>query len=154
MRSVGLWCLLVFIILACAAGRSRAGTMTERTGYARGRELFAGRVDLQGRVQSHPVNLPPEVVRCANCHAVARGPEVPRSLAPRLTRELLMERRSRRGGPPSSYTADSFCALLQTGVDPAFILISEEMPRYEMDAGSCHALWLFLTWRPNGAGTH
>jgi hypothetical protein len=111
----------------------------------RGRALFEGRIDLQGRIYSHLVDLPPEVVRCANCHAVADGPDVPRSLAPRLTHELLLQTQRRRGGPPSRYDRDSFCALLRRGVDPASVLIGVEMPRYALDDASCRALWRYLT---------
>jgi hypothetical protein len=110
-----------------------------------GRALFDGKSDLHGRIYGHLVDLPPAVVRCANCHAVAAGPEVPRSLAPRLTQDLLMRPQSRRGGPASHYDEASFCTLLRRGTDPAYILISIEMPRYAIDDGDCRALWRYLS---------
>jgi hypothetical protein len=117
--------------------------------YRLGQQLFVGDIDLQGRIRTHLADLPPDVVRCGNCHAAASGPEVPRSLAPRLTRNLLLERRPRRGGPSSSYSLASFCKLLRIGVDPAYVLISLEMPQYTLDDAHCLALWRFLTWSEN-----
>jgi len=116
-----------------------------------GRGLFSGALDLRGRIATHLVDLPPAVVRCANCHAAADGPSVPRSLAPRLTRDLLLNPQPRRGGPASRYDAISFCTLLRRGIDPAWVLISVEMPRYVLDDGSCAALWQYLTRSTEGA---
>jgi hypothetical protein len=113
--------------------------------YLAGQALFAGRLDLSGRIYTHRVELPPAVVRCANCHAVADGPAVPRSLAPRLTRDLLLRPQPRRGGPASVYDNERLCTLLRKGVDPAFVLISVQMPRYAIDDAGCRALWRFLT---------
>jgi hypothetical protein len=113
--------------------------------YARGEALFSGKIDLHGRIYTHVADMPSGVVRCANCHAVADGGDVPGSLAPRLTHDLLLARRSRRGGPPSNYDRDGFCTLLRRGVDPAFVMISVEMPRYTIDDANCHALWQYLT---------
>jgi hypothetical protein len=111
----------------------------------RGQGLFSGEIDLEGRIATHLVDLPPAVVRCANCHAAADGPSVPRSLAPRLTRDLLLEPHPRRGGPASRYDPQSFCTLLRRGIDPAWVLISVEMPRYALDDASCAALWRYVT---------
>ncbi len=116
-----------------------------REEYIRGRALFFGALDLQGRMYTHTVDMPPSVVRCANCHAVAQGPEVPRSLAPRLTRGLLVLPHARRGGPPSSYSRGGFCTLQRRGIDPAFVMLSVEMPRYTIDDVNCAALWRYLT---------
>jgi hypothetical protein len=113
--------------------------------YLTGQGLFAGSLDLHGRIYTHRVDLPPAVVRCANCHSVADGPDVPRSLAPRLTRDLLLRPQARRGGPVSVYDRERFCTLLRKGVDPAFVLISVEMPRYVIDDAGCGALWRYLT---------
>lgn len=110
-----------------------------------GQQLFYGEVDLHGRIRTHVVDLPPQVVRCGNCHAVRDGPDVPRSLAPRLTRNLLLEPLARRGGPPSRYDFARFCALLRSGLDPAYVLISVEMPVYNIDDDGCRALWGFVT---------
>jgi len=117
-----------------------------------GRELFEGNVALQGRIRTHLTDLPPAVVRCVNCHATTAGPDVRGSLAPRLSRELLLVPRARRGGPPSIYDRNRFCALLRQGVDPALVLISVEMPTYAIDDADCNALWRFLTGGANAAG--
>ncbi len=144
--------LLTFASGVCAdVPTSDAPTSDE---VLRGRALFEGRIDLQGRIYTHLVDLPPEIVRCSNCHAVAGGPDVPRSLAPRLTHELLLQAQRRRGGPPSRYDRDRFCALLRRGVDPALVLVSVEMPRYALDDASCQALWLYLTGNAVEARAH
>ena len=153
IRLAGIACCLLL------AGAATAAPATESRGpsaqdYQRGEALFRGRIDLQGRISSHLVDLPAEVVRCANCHAAAFGPAIPRSLAPRLTRSLLLEKRARRGGPASAYDRDSFCVLLQKGLDPAHVLINVQMPRYQLDTGACQALWRFLTWDPNESSAH
>jgi hypothetical protein len=128
-----------------SANAAPATVASAREEYLRGQALFSGTVELHGRIYTHMADLPPMVVRCSNCHAVADGPDVPRSLAPRLTHDLLLRRRARRGGPPSNYDRDGLCTLLRRGVDPAFVLISVEMPRYTIDDVSCRALWRYLT---------
>jgi hypothetical protein len=35
--------------------------------------------------------------------------------------------------------------LLRRGVDPAFVMISVEMPRYTIDDADCKALWRYVT---------
>ncbi len=113
--------------------------------YLRGQALFSGTIDLHGRIYTHVADMPPRVVRCSNCHAVADGPDVPRSLAPRLTASLLILPRARRGGPPSHYSRGGLCTLLRKGLDPAFVMISVEMPRYAIDDVDCAAIWRYLT---------
>jgi len=109
-----------------------------------GEALFSGKIDLKGRIYTHSADLPPSVVRCANCHAVADGPDLPLTQAPRLTHDLLLRPQQRRGGPASTYDRDKFCALLRLGQDPAFVLISVEMPRYAIDDAQCRALWRYV----------
>jgi hypothetical protein len=130
-----------FLLLGGGAGADPAA----QDEYLAGRGLFAGGLELKGRIYTHAVDLPPQVVRCANCHAVAAGPDVSRSPAPRLTRDLLLRPQARRGGPASAYDRGRFCTLLRKGVDPAFVLISVEMPRYAIDDAGCSALWRYLT---------
>lgn len=125
------------------AARSNAASVQEEV--LRGQSLFTGTIDLQGRIYTHTADMPPSVVRCANCHAVADGADVPRSLAPRLTRSLLVLPHARRGGPPSNYSRAAFCTLLRRGIDPAFVMISVAMPRYTIDDENCGALWRYLT---------
>jgi hypothetical protein len=116
-----------------------------------GQELFEGKIALRGRIRTHLEDLPPAVIRCGNCHAAAAGPNVRGSQAPRLTRELLLVPHPRRGGPPSIYDRNRFCALLRKGVDPALVLISLAMPTYAIDDADCNALWRFVTGGANAA---
>jgi hypothetical protein len=110
-----------------------------------GHDLFVGKAPLHGRIRTDFSNLPTEVVRCKNCHAQGAGKDVALSLAPRLNRQFLLEPRARRGGPMTSYDEQTFCRVLQGGLDPAYILVSAEMPRYEIDEGMCKALWKYIT---------
>ncbi|AOI38867.1 hypothetical protein [Burkholderia oklahomensis] len=119
-------------------------------GAARGLALFTGAAPLHGRLPTHPGELPAPVVRCANCHAAGAGATVPNSTAPRLTRTWLADLQSRRGGPPSRYDRDAFCALLRTGLDPAYVMINVEMPRYRLSERDCSALWRILNEDPHG----
>jgi len=109
-----------------------------------GSALFEGREKLRGKIRGHDDWLPPEAVRCANCHQANRQQSLSRTAPPRLDRSLLLDSRQRRGGPPSRYDQASFCRLLRTGADPAYILIAREMPVYEMDDRQCASLWTFL----------
>ncbi len=110
----------------------------------RGESIFLGRTSIVGRIREHQSSLPPEVVRCANCHGVESRAASAQGAPPRIDRSLLLEIRSRRGGPPSAYDSGRFCKMLRTGVDPASILIAREMPIYEIDDGRCVDLWRFL----------
>ncbi len=40
--------------------------------------------------------------------------------------------------------------MLRDGVDPAYVLLNVEMPRYRISDGDCAALWHFLTGARNG----
>jgi hypothetical protein len=115
----------------------------------RGEAIFLGAVPVKARIRGHSTPLPAEVVVCANCHgANSRGPVLPGSTAgaaPRVDRALLLESRTRRGGPSSTYDTASFCNLLRTGIDPVFILVAREMPTYDIDEADCDALWSYLT---------
>jgi hypothetical protein len=115
-----------------------------------GRNLFFGAAALRGRIATHPNMLPGTVLRCANCHAQGRGPDVARSVAPRLDRAWLVEPQARRGGPPTRYDGAAFCTLLRLGQDPAHVLINVQMPRYEIGERECDALWRFLTAEDHG----
>jgi hypothetical protein len=109
-----------------------------------GRRMFFGETPLQGIIVGHEHALPPEVVGCANCHLGASRATADGSFAPRLGRSTMTESRRRRGGPPSQFSAASFCRLLRTGVDPAYIIISRQMPRYMLDDGQRLDLWQYL----------
>jgi len=106
--------------------------------------MFFGEIPLKGTILGHDQPLPPELASCANCHAVGSRPAVGDAFGPRLDRSNLTEARGRRGGPPSRFSASSFCRLLRTGVDPAYIMITRQMPRYELSNDQCFDLWQFL----------
>jgi hypothetical protein len=150
-RSIGLRVLLTglcvpLVGMPAPASMARAGTPDSEA--LRGEALFTGKADLIGRIYTHRVDLPPAVVRCGNCHAADDGPPVPRSLAPRLNQDLLIRMQPRRGGPASAYDGQKFCTLLRRGLDPAFVLISVEMPRYTIEDADCQALWRYLNESP------
>ncbi len=146
--------LLVLFIGLCGLAATVSAQTASVDEFERGRDLFEGRIEMHGRILTHTTDLPPGVVRCGNCHAVATGPEVRLSLAPRLTHDLLLAPRARRGGPPSIYDRNRFCTLLREGRDPALVIISEEMPRYRLDDTNCWALWKFITGTPLAATSH
>jgi hypothetical protein len=135
--------LLLLGAVALLAGLVRGADAPTDPQLLRGQALFAGKLALHGRIRTHLVDLPPQVVVCGNCHAAGDGPDVPRSLAPRLTRELLIAPRARRGGPVTVYNVERFCTLLRKGTDPAYVLLSVEMPIYTLDDADCRALWQF-----------
>jgi hypothetical protein len=110
----------------------------------RGEAMFVGREPLKGAIRGHQGRLPPEVVRCSNCHP-GKNQIGADAAAPRIDRLWLLSARPRRLGPPSSYDARAFCALLRTGVDPAYILVAREMPVYDVDDTQCRELWRFFT---------
>ncbi len=108
----------------------------------RGEALFNGKEPLSGRIREHDETLPPEVVRCVNCHGASARPS--RVAAPHLDGSRLLEFHQRRGGPPSRYDQSAFCKLLRSGVDPVQIMIAREMPVYALDDDQCASLWSFL----------
>jgi hypothetical protein len=140
------WARVAALALAAAlCSETAAARVPVAVAVARGRALFTGREPLAGRVRDHRSDLPPAVVVCRGCHAdrpVATGGAT--RPAPTLDRALLLQPRSRRGGPPSAYDLPTFCKLLRTGVDPAYILVAREMPVFDVDDPQCESLWRFL----------
>ena len=132
---------------------------------AMGRALFTGEQALVGRLPGHEQALPTLATRCVNCHeapdlaptavsasavpavAAEPGASSASSYAPVLDRQALLGRQVRRGGPPSAYDVDSLCVLLRRGVDPALVVVSTTMPRFELSDEQCQALWRHLTSR-------
>ena len=117
---------------------------------ARGQKLFNGEIEVAARIVGQDFVLPAQANRCVNCHTPARASAAssvinPQAVAPLLTPSTLMELRRRRGGPPSRYDASSLCALLRSGVDPAYVMIPRTMPRYVISDADCQSLWLHLT---------
>ena len=117
---------------------------------AAGRRMFDGDASLQGAIVGHPEALPPRLVACANCHGGGAVGLAAASFGPRLDGTRLTEMRGRRGGPPSAFSPASFCRMLRTGVDPASILITRQMPRYTLDDNQCLGLWHYLTESSDG----
>jgi hypothetical protein len=111
---------------------------------ARGHDLYHGEEALNGRIRGHDDVLPPDTVRCVNCHEAKINARLPGKPAPLIDSALLLEMRHRRGGPPSRYDQAAFCRLLRTGSDPAYILIAREMPAYDLEDAQCASLWTFL----------
>ena len=148
-RSRAAWMLLGAVMgllaLSCLLRAEAAGTSAlADASAATGRRMFFGDASLQGVIVGHPEALPPRLVACANCHGAATGLTAA-SFGPRLDGTRLTEMRGRRGGPPSAFSPASFCQMLRTGVDPASILITRQMPRYTLDDNQCLGLWHYLT---------
>lgn len=126
------------------AGAAGASTNAEPSATA-GRSMFLGESPLQAGIAGHTEPLPAGTVSCANCHLGQAGPGITASFAPPLNRAGMTQPIGRRGGPPSAFSLASFCRMLRTGVDPAYILITRRMPRYTLSDGQCLDLWAFLT---------
>lgn len=147
-RSRAAWMLLGAVMgllaLSCLLRAEAAGTSAlADASAATGRRMFFGDASLQGAIVGHPEALPPRLAACANCHEGAGLAAA--SFGPRLNGTRLTEMRGRRGGPPSAFSPASFCQMLRTGVDPASILITRQMPRYTLDDNQCLGLWHYLT---------
>lgn len=104
-----------------------------------GRALYDGQRALSAQVAGHDDPLPADAARCINCH------EGSGAIAPALNARLLLKPQARRGGPPSLYDEAAFCRLLRDGLDPAFVQLPREMPRYAIETPDCNALWTYLT---------
>lgn len=122
---------------------------------AHGQRLFAGTEPMRGRIAGHADALPALASRCVNCHAPGRSTVAApaasaaaptnTSFAPLLTPAYLTVPVARRGGPPSRYDEATFCRALRTGIDPAYVIVSRSMPRYDVNDADCRALWRHLT---------
>jgi hypothetical protein len=137
--------------LACLAMGRLATASASPADVERGRQLFFGELPLVGRVTGHTTDLPPNALRCINCHAAGTAPPVSAgaasaaSFGPALNADALTRPKPRRGGPPSRYDEQALCKLLTTGIDPAYIIIPRNMPRYTLNTADCRALWLYLS---------
>ncbi len=132
------------LALSCFLQAEAAGASSLAVGSAAtGRSMFFGDGALRGAIVGHPEGLPPRLAACANCHLGGAGLGAA-SFGPRLDGPHMTEMRGRRGGPPSAFSPTSFCRMLRTGVDPASILITRQMPRYTLDDNQCLGLWRYL----------
>ncbi len=142
--------MLGVLALSCLPRAEAAGASTPADISAvMGRRMFLGDASLQGAIVGHPEALAPRLVACANCHQGGGTGLAAASFGPRLDGTQLTEMRGRRGGPPSAFSPASFCRMLRTGVDPASILITRQMPRYTLDDNQCLGLWHYLTETSN-----
>jgi hypothetical protein len=146
------------LVLALAAGVWRARVASKKA--QAGKALFSGSVALSARMVGHETDLPPETVRCSNCHgrqsatpslAATPASAGAQALAPAdvygstLSAAALLDARPRRGGPPSRYDLAAFCKVLAQGIDPAHVMIPQTMPRYRLTPEQCDSLWSFVT---------
>jgi hypothetical protein len=110
-----------------------------------GRQLFMGEQPVDARMVGHTAPLPAQAYRCDNCHSSSTTrPRAEPDFAPLLSKQTLTQRITRRGGPPSSYDAKVFCKVLRDGIDPAYVMINQAMPRYRLNDRECETLWTYL----------
>ena len=107
-----------------------------------GQRWYEGHAPLQARMIGHTQDLPANAAACVNCHGA--GGDNGR-FAAALNRGWLTRPQARRGGPPSVYDAQRFCRALREGVDPAWVVVNQAMPRYALTDLQCRALWTHLT---------
>jgi len=140
------------------------GTLGAADSRDLGRSLFQGEAALTGQIAGQGLPLPVQASRCVNCHLAtiassasgASSPREPASpaanrakLGPALNAGHLLHNLARRGGPPSHYDSATFCRVLRTGIDPAWVIVDRNMPRYNIGTRDCDALWTYLTGGPS-----
>lgn len=134
-------------LAACVALLAQRG-MTQLS-MSRGESMYRGALPLSGRLVGHDMALPTLATRCINCHAAGtsetRGRDALARFGARLDGASLTGLQSRRGGPATRFDPASLCEVLRTGRDPAQILISSTMPRYDVSETQCRDLWTYLT---------
>lgn len=86
-----------------------------------------------------PLALSPAAASSTASGVLAAGP-----IGPALNRAQLAELRSRRHAPASRFDAASLCRALQTGIDPAQVMLPGSMPRYTASPSQCDDLWAYL----------
>lgn len=147
MRTVRRWIgLAAYLVLAGLL----VAFLQQRAQFDRhvdwGRQLYEGTAAgampaLRGRLVGHDSDLPGIATRCINCHRPAGAAA---GFGTRLDADHLRRALPRRGGPPSTYDAAGLCRVLREGIDPAFVVIDQAMPRYQATDAQCSALWLWL----------
>lgn len=141
----------VLAAMMATAGLGACGLGPQEQARQLGQLWFEGAMPLQARMVGHGQDLPASAAACINCHGA--GPQRER-FAVALERAWLTEPRQRRGGPASRYDAKGFCRVLREGVDPAWVVVNQTMPRYELTDLQCQALWLHLTREDGRHATH
>lgn len=124
------------------AGLSACGLGPQDQARQLGQRWFEGSMPLKGRMIGHEQDLPTTASVCINCHGASSQQQ---RFALDLNRAWLTQPQARRGGPASRYDVKSFCRVLRDGVDPAWVVINQAMPRFDVTDLQCRALWLHLT---------
>jgi len=133
------------LIVGCLVQAAVAGAAPNlESPISIGQRMFLGETPLQGEIAGHAEPLPARTVACANCHLGAGGTVTGSPFAPVLNRSRMTQSSVRRGGPASVFSPASFCRMLRTGVDPAYVLITRQMPRYTLSDDQCLDLWQYL----------
>ncbi|GBD47839.1 hypothetical protein [Methylopila sp. Yamaguchi] len=135
----------VALVAALAIGAAGAASGAACVPSVRGYALYHGYLQLQASVAATEVPLPTSASRCVNCHD-AQPSGAPRRVVP-LDRTSLVQPVARRGGPPSTYDAASFCAAAREGLDPSFVILDRTMPRFAISDDDCRALWRYVSAR-------
>jgi len=147
-----LFCRIIGVLILGCLLQSEATSAPAKAdnSASAGRGMFFGGGALHGTILGHSEALSPRVASCANCHLNDAGVRSSTSFAPTLDRDAMTELRSRRGGPPSLFSPTSFCRMLRTGVDPVYVLITRQMPRYTLSDDQCLDLWRYLMETSDG----
>ncbi len=134
----------------------------QQTQLSEGEALFRGEQAIPAHLAGQTMPLPAMATRCINCHETrqpaaltdgasgasgASGAVPARTYASPLSAVWLKEARLRHGGPATAYDAQSLCQVLRSGIDPAKVMVSTVMPRYDTTEAQCTALWAYLTSR-------
>lgn len=134
-RSLSMLCVLIGCV----------GAHAQTADIRRGERVYLGEADVSGHMVGHTTNLPRMALKCVNCHAKDASVQKDKTgFAPPLSGAHLLHEKSRRGGPPSKYDLPGFCKLLREGIDPAFVVIDNAMPRYKLSLVDCESLWLYV----------
>ena len=127
--------LLAFTLLGLTAGDPPS----------RGEALFLGRASVSARLAGSEDELAPAATVCSNCHGPdGAGVAEAGAYGSDIRGSTLTRRKSRRGGPPSAYTLESFRLALRSGHDPAHVVLVRAMPRYTISDADTSALWAYL----------
>jgi hypothetical protein len=134
---------LCFAILLCTASSALADNPESY-----GERLYRGEAKLSGVIAGHSMEMPQAVLACTNCHAARPDGAAAQTTAPDLRGGWLGQFRSRRNGPVGRYTQAGFCRALRTGIDPMYVVLPVQMPRFTMPDLDCAALWAYLNGAP------
>ena len=141
-------CLMLVLFGGTVGAQQTSPSETSsRELFSRGEAIFLGEEPIIARLQGDSAVLPSRLSHCSGCHESSLTGRLDRSAALRLDRSTLLSTKKRRGAIPSAYSRDAFCRVVRTGVDPVFVMVAREMPRYEVDEVQCSSLWSYVTDR-------